>query len=109
MPQPTVAILGASSDRSKFGNKSLRAHARAGFAVYPVNPKGGTIEGVAAYATLDDRKINALHPALKDHRAQQKCDNPWHQKGRHDGENGRVKGLPKSGQFKNAVQVHEVR
>ena len=45
MAKPTVAILGASADRSKFGNKSVRAHAQAGYDVYPVNPKGGTIEG----------------------------------------------------------------
>jgi len=41
MSKPTVAILGASADRAKFGNKSVRAHARAGYEVYPVNPSGG--------------------------------------------------------------------
>jgi uncharacterized protein len=50
----TVAILGASADRSKFSNKSIRAHARAGWKVFPVNPKGGEIEGLAAYARLTD-------------------------------------------------------
>ncbi|MEX2112968.1 MAG: CoA-binding protein [Pirellulales bacterium] len=54
MSKPTVAILGASSDRSKFGNKSVRAHLQAGYEVVPVNPKGGTIEGLTAYRSLDE-------------------------------------------------------
>jgi predicted CoA-binding protein len=49
---PTVAILGASSDRSKYGNKSVRAHQKMGYTVYPVNPKGGEIEGLPVYRTL---------------------------------------------------------
>ena len=51
---PTVAILGASADRSKFGNKSVRAHLSQGYTVYPVNPKGGEVEGLKAYTTLAD-------------------------------------------------------
>jgi uncharacterized protein len=49
---PTVAVLGASADRSKFGNKSIRAHQQQGFTVYPVNPKGGQIEGLTVYKSL---------------------------------------------------------
>ena len=52
MSQPTVAIIGASADRSKFGNKSVRAHQQLGYEVYPVNPRGGRIEGLAAYESL---------------------------------------------------------
>lgn len=52
MSKPTVAILGASADRSKFGNKSVRAHVRAGYDVYPVNPSGGEIEGLHVSRTL---------------------------------------------------------
>ena len=50
----TVAVLGASADRRKFGNKSVRAHAHAGWRVVPVNPgaAGGQIEGHDAVATL---------------------------------------------------------
>lgn len=51
---PTVAILGASADRSKFGNKSIRAHQQQGFTVYPVNPKGGQIEGLTVYKSLTE-------------------------------------------------------
>src|SRR5215510_6324966 len=49
---PTVAILGASADRSKYGNKAVRAFLARGFTVYPVNPKGGKIEGLPAYKSL---------------------------------------------------------
>ena len=52
MSKRSVAILGASADRSKFGNKSVRAHVAAGYEVYPVNPKGGSIEGLSVYRTL---------------------------------------------------------
>ena len=52
--KPTVAILGASEDRQKFGNKSVRAHRKQGYDVYPVNPRGGEIEGLKAYARLAD-------------------------------------------------------
>jgi predicted CoA-binding protein len=48
----TVAVLGASANRAKFGNKSVRAHARAGWRVTPVNPKGGTIEGLPVARSL---------------------------------------------------------
>jgi predicted CoA-binding protein len=54
MGKPTVAILGASADRRKFGNKSLRAHLRAGYDVYPVNPYADVVEGHPAYARLAD-------------------------------------------------------
>ena len=58
--KPTVAILGASSDRSKFGNKSLRAHLLRGYDVYPINPKGGLIEGLPVYASLTDVPVQNL-------------------------------------------------
>lgn len=50
--QPTVAILGASTNRDKYGNKSVRAHLKAGFRVFPVNPKEPSIEGLTAYQNL---------------------------------------------------------
>ncbi|MDP7020467.1 MAG: CoA-binding protein [Pirellulaceae bacterium] len=54
MTAPTVAILGASSDPAKFGNKSIHAHLRKGYEVFPVNPKGGEIAGLKVYPTLAD-------------------------------------------------------
>ncbi len=52
--KPTVAILGASEDRQKFGNKSVRAHLKQGYDVYPVNPRASEIEGLKTYAKLAD-------------------------------------------------------
>ncbi len=49
---PSVAILGASTDRTKFGNKSVRAHLQQGYTVYPVNPKATEIEGLPAFKSL---------------------------------------------------------
>ena len=49
---PSVAILGASADRSKFGNKAVRAFLAKGYDVYPVNPKGGEVEGLPVYKSL---------------------------------------------------------
>ena len=51
---PSVAILGASADRSKYGNKAVRAFLAKGYEVYPVNPKGGDVEGLPVYRSLAD-------------------------------------------------------
>lgn len=61
MSQSTVAILGASAERSKFGNKSVRAHLQQGYEVYPVNPKGGEIEGLPVYKSLADVPVARLN------------------------------------------------
>ena len=57
---PTVAVLGASRDRSKFGNKSVRAHRQQGYDVYPVNPHAKEIEGLTCYPTLNDVPVDDL-------------------------------------------------
>jgi predicted CoA-binding protein len=54
MAARTVAVVGASRDRSKYGNKSLRAHLQQGWQVFPINPHETEIEGVRAYARLAD-------------------------------------------------------
>ncbi len=50
----TVAVLGASTDRSKFGNKAVRAFQRAGWRVYPVNPNDAKIEDLPAFTSVED-------------------------------------------------------
>jgi uncharacterized protein len=50
----TVAIVGASSNRRKFGNKALRAYREAGYRVIPITPKHATVEGEPAYASVTD-------------------------------------------------------
>lgn len=54
MARKTAAIVGASADRGKFSNKSIRAHLKQGWEVYPVNPKGGEIDGLKVYASVKD-------------------------------------------------------
>ena len=53
MSQSTVAVLGASQDRRKFGNRAVRAYVDYGFTVLPVNPREATIEGLMAYPNPD--------------------------------------------------------
>ena len=50
----TVAVIGASNDRTKFGNKAVRAHLQQGYTVYPVNPKEEQIEGMPAFKSITD-------------------------------------------------------
>lgn len=47
-----VAVIGASADRSKFGNKAVRAYSGDGYTVWPVNTKGDRIEGVDTFRSL---------------------------------------------------------
>jgi predicted CoA-binding protein len=55
MTQPkTVAVIGASQDRSKYSNKAVRAYLRKGWTVYPVNPRGGEIEGLPVYRSIGE-------------------------------------------------------
>ncbi|MEK6248646.1 MAG: CoA-binding protein [Planctomycetales bacterium] len=46
------AVVGASLDRSKYGNKVLRVYMQNDLAVLPVNPRAAEVEGLAAYADL---------------------------------------------------------
>ena len=57
---PTIAIIGASSDRAKFGNKCVRAYAQRGYHVYPINPKDATIEGWSAFKSILDLPVDAV-------------------------------------------------
>ncbi len=49
-----MAIIGASSNRQKFGNKALRAFARQGYTVIPINPAESEVEGHRAYPSVLD-------------------------------------------------------
>lgn len=47
------AVVGATSDRSKYGNKVLRCYLQNGKSpVYPINPRATEIEGLRAYPDL---------------------------------------------------------
>jgi predicted CoA-binding protein len=53
MPQ-VVAVIGASSDRAKFGNKAVRAFRQQGYTVVPIHPRETEVEGLKAYASVID-------------------------------------------------------
>jgi hypothetical protein len=50
----TVAIIGASTDRNKFGNKAVRAFMQKGYQVFPINPKATEVEGLKAFSSISE-------------------------------------------------------
>jgi len=50
----TVAVVGASSDRKKFGNKAFRAFRAAGHKVIPINPHEASVEGSPTFPSVTD-------------------------------------------------------
>ena len=62
MPEPNAttdflagdsfAVVGASTNRAKYGNKVLRSYLQNGRKVFPVNPKANEVEGLQAYPDL---------------------------------------------------------
>ena len=50
----SVAVIGASSNRAKYGNRALRAFARQGYRVIPINPNEAQIEGHRTYPSVLD-------------------------------------------------------
>ncbi len=50
----TVAIIGASNDRRKYGNKAVRAYLQQGYLVYPVNPNESQIESLPVFKSIRD-------------------------------------------------------
>jgi predicted CoA-binding protein len=50
----TVAVVGASSSRAKFGNKALRAFVAQGYRVLAINPNESEVEGLKTYASVLD-------------------------------------------------------
>ena len=49
-----VAVIGASNDRRKFGNRALRAFKRQGYTVIPINPNEREVEGHKTYGSVLD-------------------------------------------------------
>jgi predicted CoA-binding protein len=49
-----VAVIGASSNRRKFGNRAVRAFLQQGYTVIPINPHEAEVEGLKAYASVLD-------------------------------------------------------
>ena len=49
---PSIAIIGASAKKEKYGNKCVRAYKQLGWAVYPINPKEAEIEKLKCYKSI---------------------------------------------------------
>ena len=47
-----AAVIGASNDRNKYGNKAVRALQKAGYEVLPVNPTETAVEGLKTYSNI---------------------------------------------------------
>ena len=54
MPSKVVAVIGASNNRRKFGNRAVRAYLDQGYTVVPINPHEREVEGLKAYASVLD-------------------------------------------------------
>ncbi len=52
--QQHIAIIGASNNPSKFGNKAVRAYKDMGYKVFPVNPERDEIEGLKCFPSIMD-------------------------------------------------------
>ena len=50
----TFAVVGASNERSKYGNKVLRCYLQNGRVAHPINPNHAEVEGLVCYATLTE-------------------------------------------------------
>ncbi len=48
------AVVGASRDPRRWGNRVLAELIRGGYTVYPVNPSADTVLGLTAYARVSD-------------------------------------------------------
>jgi|TARA_B100001029_G_scaffold18365_1_gene12216 predicted CoA-binding protein len=52
----SIALIGASNDRNKYGNKIYRDLRNKGYNVTPINPKEEKIEGDRAYTSIEEMK-----------------------------------------------------
>ncbi len=59
LTQRTLAVVGASRDANKFGNKVFRDLIAKGYQVFPINPNADVVEGKRCYPDL-----NALPQAV---------------------------------------------
>ncbi|MBW4055138.1 MAG: CoA-binding protein [Proteobacteria bacterium] len=60
LASPAFGVVGASTNRQKYGNKVLRCYLQNGKRAIPVNPNEAEIEGVPCAATISDLPPDAL-------------------------------------------------
>lgn len=60
LASPAFGVVGASTNRHKFGNKVLRCYLQHDRKAVPVNPNEAEIEGIPCVATISDLPADAL-------------------------------------------------
>ena len=60
LASPVFGVVGASTNREKYGNKVLRCYQQNGKIAFPVNPNETSIEGVACVAAINDLPPEAM-------------------------------------------------
>jgi predicted CoA-binding protein len=69
LQSPAFGVVGASSNRAKFGNKVLRCYLQHHKKAYPVNPREATIENQSCVAGVKDlpkevKSLSIITPPL---------------------------------------------
>lgn len=88
---PAYAVVGATANRNKFGNKVLRCYIQKNKKVYPVNPHEKQIEGIACIQQIADlpenvKSISVVTPPavtekIVEHAIKKHIQNIWMQPG----------------------------
>ena len=60
LASPAFGVVGASTNRQKYGNKVLRCYLQNGKNAIPVNPNEAEIEGIPCVATISDLPANVV-------------------------------------------------
>jgi uncharacterized protein len=56
---PSFGVVGASADRSKYGNKVLRCYLQNGRQAIPVHPREETVEGIPCVTSVAELPVDA--------------------------------------------------
>ncbi|MCB1193458.1 MAG: CoA-binding protein [Leptospiraceae bacterium] len=91
LDDPKIAIIGATNDSKKYGNKIYKDLKNKGYSVYGINNKATTIDGDKAYHTIKDLGFSpdiinvVVHPKIGLEIIKSACemnlDNFWLQPG----------------------------
>ena len=67
------AVVGASEDRNKYGNKVLRAFLQHGRSAIPINPHSTAIEGLSVFRSLEElpQKVHGISIVTPPHVTEQ--------------------------------------
>jgi len=91
LASPAFGVVGASTDREKYGNRVLRCYLQKGRRAIPVNPRAAQVEGIAAVPSVaelpdDVKSISVITPPsvteqVVEAAARRGIENVWMQPG----------------------------